>query len=54
MVSTAKLLDAILSLTRRRLGILVLIFSVSVICGVIYLYTSPPKFLAQAELLIDT
>src|SRR5260370_36195898 len=54
MMSTGDLLDAIVSLTRRRFGILVLIFSLSVICGVLYLFTSPPKFLAQAELLIDT
>jgi polysaccharide biosynthesis transport protein len=53
-VSTADMVDKIVSLLRRRFGILVLIFSLSVICGVVYLYTSPPKFLAQAELLIDT
>jgi polysaccharide biosynthesis transport protein len=53
-ISTADMVDRIVSLVRRRFGILVLIFSLSVICGVVYLYTSPSKFLAQAELLIDT
>ena len=53
-ISPGDLLDALLSLARRRLAIIVLIFSLCVMCGAIYLYTAPPKFLAQAELLIDT
>jgi succinoglycan biosynthesis transport protein ExoP len=48
------LLDALVSLARRRLPVIILIFCVSVMCGAIYLYTAPPKFIATAELLIDT
>ena len=39
---------------RRRLGVIVLLFSLSVICGAVYLSVSPPKYLAQAQLLLDT
>jgi polysaccharide biosynthesis transport protein len=53
-ISPADLLASLVSLARRRFGILVLISCMSVICGAIYLYTAPPKFMAQAELLIDT
>ena len=54
MMSTGALFDAFISLARRRFGIIVLIFSLSVICGAVYLYTTPPKFWAQGSLLIDT
>jgi succinoglycan biosynthesis transport protein ExoP len=53
-MSPGDLLTSLKSLARRRFGILVLIFSLSVICGAIYLYVTPPKFLAQAAILIDT
>jgi succinoglycan biosynthesis transport protein ExoP len=53
-MSPSDLLASLKSLARRRFGIIVLIFSLSVICGAIYLYITPPQFLAQAELLIDT
>jgi polysaccharide biosynthesis transport protein len=52
--SPGDLLKALIGLARRRLAVLVLIFSMSVICGAIWLYTAPPKFQANAELLIDT
>ena len=53
-MSPADLIAAFVSLARRRLSILILIFCVSLFCGIIYLYVAPPKFTAQAELLIDT
>lgn len=53
-LSPGDLLDALVGLARRRLAIVLLIFSLSVMCGAIYLYTAPPKYLAQAELMIDT
>src|ERR1700676_4017101 len=53
-MSPSDLLAALKNLTRRRFGIIVLIFSLSVMCGAIYLYTAPPRFMARAELLIDT
>lgn len=52
--SPADLIASFVSLARRRLGILILIFCVSLLCGVVYLYVAPPKFMARAELLIDT
>src|SRR5450631_2458001 len=52
-ISVSDQLDSLVSLVRRRLGILVLIFSLSVMCGAVYLFTAPPKFQARAELLID-
>jgi succinoglycan biosynthesis transport protein ExoP len=54
MMSTGALFDAFISLARRRFGIIVLIFSLSVVCGAVYLYITPPKFWAQGALLIDT
>src|ERR1700722_12975834 len=53
-MSPGDLLTSLNSLARRRFGILVLIFSLSVICGAIYLYVTPPKFLGQATILIDS
>jgi succinoglycan biosynthesis transport protein ExoP len=53
-MSPSDLLASLKSLARRRFGIIVLIFFLSLICGAIYLYITPPQFLAQAELLIDT
>ncbi len=53
-ISIGDQLDAIVGLARRRFAVLVLIFSLSVICGAVYLATAPPKFLGKAELLIDT
>ena len=53
-VSPGDLLASLSSLARRRFGIIVLIFSLSVMCGAVYLFTAPPKFLAQASLIIDT
>ena len=53
-MSPADLLAALVGLARRRLAIIVLIFSLCVMCGAVYLFTAPPKFLAEAELLIDT
>ena len=53
-MSPGELLEALVGLTRRRLAIIVLIFSLCVMCGAVYLFTAPPKFLAKAELLIDT
>jgi succinoglycan biosynthesis transport protein ExoP len=53
-ISTGDLLDGFVGFARRRFGILVLIFSLSLICGAVYLYTASPRFLAQAELLLDT
>jgi succinoglycan biosynthesis transport protein ExoP len=52
--SPGDLLASLVNLARRRWAILVLIFCLSLACGVIYLMTAAPKFLAQAELLIDT
>ena len=53
-MSPGDLLTSLNSLARRRFGILVLIFSLSVMCGAIYLYVTPPKFLGQATILIDS
>src|ERR1700732_2606436 len=53
-MSPGDVIASLKSLARRRFGILVLIFSLTVICGAIYLYVTPPKFLAQAAILIDT
>jgi polysaccharide biosynthesis transport protein len=53
-ISPRDLLASLSSLARRRFGIIVLIFSVCVLCGAIYLYVAAPKFLAQASILIDT
>jgi succinoglycan biosynthesis transport protein ExoP len=53
-VSPSDLLASFVSLARRRFGIIVLLSCLSVVCGAIYLYTAPPKFMALAELLIDT
>jgi succinoglycan biosynthesis transport protein ExoP len=53
-VSPRDLLASLTSLARRRFGIIVLVFSLSVLCGAIYLYVAPPKFMAQASILIDT
>jgi len=53
-MSPADLIAAFVSLARRRLSILILIFCVSLFCGIIYLYLTTPKFIAQAEQLIDT
>jgi succinoglycan biosynthesis transport protein ExoP len=53
-MSPSDLMASLKSLARRRFAILVLIFSLSVMCGAIYLVVAPPKFLAQSEILIDT
>jgi succinoglycan biosynthesis transport protein ExoP len=53
-MSASDLIASLTSLARRRFGIIVLIFALCVGCGAIYLAIAPPKFLAQAELLIDT
>jgi polysaccharide biosynthesis transport protein len=53
-VSPGDLLATLSGLVRRRFGIFVLVFSLSVMCGAIYLYVATPKFLGQAEILIDT
>ena len=52
-LSPADLLASLVSLARRRFGILTLVSCLSVACGVIYLYITPPKFSAVAEVLID-
>src|ERR1700678_2755095 len=53
-LSPGDLVASLKGLARRRFGILVLIFTLSVIFGAIYLYVTPPKFLAQASILIDS
>ena len=53
-MSPSDLLASVNSLARRRFGVIVLIFSLSVVCGAIYLFTAAPKFLAQSSILIDT
>jgi succinoglycan biosynthesis transport protein ExoP len=53
-LSPSDLLASLASLARRRFGVFVLVFSVCVMCGAIYLYIAAPKFMAQASLLIDT
>jgi succinoglycan biosynthesis transport protein ExoP len=53
-MSPGDLLASLVSLARRRFGIIVLIFSLSVMCGAVYLFTAPPKFLAKASMIIDT
>ena len=53
-LSPSDLFASLTSLARRRFGVFVLVFSLCVMCGAIYLYITPPKFLAQASLLIDT
>ena len=42
------------NLARRRAGIMLLIFAVCVVCGAVYLFVAPAKYLAQASLIIDT
>jgi succinoglycan biosynthesis transport protein ExoP len=53
-MSPGDLLASFVSLARRRFGIIVLLFCLSLVCGAVYLFTAPPRFLAVAELLIDT
>jgi succinoglycan biosynthesis transport protein ExoP len=53
-ISPGDLLASLSGLARRRFGVIVLVFSLSVMCGAIYLYVAAPKFLAQSEILIDT
>jgi succinoglycan biosynthesis transport protein ExoP len=53
-MSPDHLLAAVAGLARRRFGIIILIFSLTVLCGAVYLMTAPPKFLAKASLIIDT
>jgi succinoglycan biosynthesis transport protein ExoP len=53
-MSPSDLIASLTSLARRRFGIIVLVFSLSVLCGVIYILTTQPKFLAQSSILIDT
>ena len=53
-MSPRDLLASLTSMARRRFGIVVLIFSLSIMCGVVYLYTATPKFTARASILIDT
>jgi succinoglycan biosynthesis transport protein ExoP len=53
-MSPADLLASFASLARRRAGIMVLIFASCVVCGAVYLYVAPPKYLAHASLIIDT
>ena len=53
-MSPADLFSALTSLARRRAGLIVLIFGLSVVCGAIYLRVTPARYLAQASLIIDT
>jgi succinoglycan biosynthesis transport protein ExoP len=53
-LSPGDLIDALVSLARRRTAAILLVFALCVISGAVYLYTAPPKFLAQSQLLIDT
>lgn len=53
-VSPAELIASLVGVARRRFGILVLMFCLSLLCGIVYLYVAPPRFIAVAELLIDT
>jgi polysaccharide biosynthesis transport protein len=53
-MSPADLISALTSLARRRAGLIVLIFGLSVVCGTIYLRVTPARYLAQASLIIDT
>jgi succinoglycan biosynthesis transport protein ExoP len=47
-------MNAVAGLAQRRFGIMLLVFSVTVVCCVIYLMVAPPKYLAEASLIIDT
>jgi polysaccharide biosynthesis transport protein len=53
-MSPRDLLASLTSMARRRYGIVLLIFALSIMCGVVYLYTATPKFMARASILIDT
>jgi len=53
-MSPADLISALTSLARRRAGLIILIFGLSVVCGAIYLRVTPARYLAQASLIIDT
>jgi succinoglycan biosynthesis transport protein ExoP len=53
-VSPSDLVASLSSLVRRRFGVIVLVFSLCVVCGVIYLVAAPPKFMALSQILIDT
>jgi polysaccharide biosynthesis transport protein len=53
-MSPRDLINALISLARRRFGIMVLISSVIMVCGAIYLMVAPAKYMAQASLIIDT
>jgi polysaccharide biosynthesis transport protein len=53
-LSPSDLLAAVVGLARRRSGIILLIFGTVVVCGVIYLLVAAPKYMAQAEIMIDT
>lgn len=53
-ISPAELLTSLISLARRRAGVIGMIFAVCVLCGMVYLYVTPPRYLAKATLIIDT
>lgn len=53
-ISPAELLTSLISLARRRAGVMGMIFAVCVLCGMVYLYVTPPRYLAKATLIIDT
>jgi len=53
-MSPADVIASFARLSRRRAGIIVLIFACCVVCGAVYLYVAPPKYLAHASLIIDT
>ena len=53
-MSPRDLLASLTNMARRRYGIVLLIFALSIMCGVVYLYTATPKFMARASILIDT
>ena len=42
------------NLVRRRAGIMLLILAVCTVCGAVYLFVAPAKYLAHASLIIDT
>src|ERR1700761_2437454 len=53
-LSPRDLMNAVVGLARRRFGVMLLVFGVTLLCGIIYLSVASPKYMAQASLIIDT
>jgi succinoglycan biosynthesis transport protein ExoP len=53
-ISPTQLISFINGFVRRRLPVLVIVFSVTMVCGFVYLFTAPARYAAKATMIIDT